>query len=191
MRRPYSRNGFLVSAVLALASCRQDMHDQPRYEPLEKSHFFGDARASRPQVPGTVAQGQLRIDEHLYTGKLQGNLADSFPFPITRQVLERGQERYNIFCSPCHSKVGDGQGMIVRRGFRPPPTFHSERLRAAPPGHFFDVITNGFGSMYDYSAQLRPEERWAIVAYLKALQLSQAAGLEDVPAGERQKLSRD
>jgi hypothetical protein len=158
------------------------MHDQPRYEPLEGSPFFADSRSARPFVEGTIARGQLRDDEHFFTGKLNGELANALPFPATLDVLKRGQERYNIFCTPCHDRVGTGQGMIVQRGFRRPPSFHIDRLREAPAGHFFDVITNGFGTMYSYADRIAPSDRWAIVAYIRALQLSQNATLSDVPA---------
>ncbi len=175
--------------LLSMAGCyRDDMRDQPRYEPLEASSFFEDGRSARPLVPGTVARGHLRTDAHLYTGKSGGTLVDTFPFPITREVLEEGREQYNIFCSPCHDRVGNGQGMIVQRGFRPPPSFHIARLREAPVGHFFDVITNGFGAMYPYAERIPPRKRWAIVAYIRALQLSQHATLADVPEDERHRL---
>jgi mono/diheme cytochrome c family protein len=164
------------------------MADQPRYEPLQKSGFFEDQRASRPLVEGTVARGQLNADEQFYTGKLDGKAVDNFPFPIDRQVLLRGQQRFNIFCSPCHDRVGSGEGMIVRRGYHAPPSFHIDRLRAAPPGHFFDVISHGFGAMPDYAEQISPSDRWAIVAYIRALQLSQHAELGDVPDSERRSL---
>ena len=175
-------------ATLALAGCRQDMHDQPRYEPLERSAFFADQRASRPPVPGTVAQGELREDDHLYTGKINGELAGSFPFAVTRDVLLRGRERYNIFCSPCHGGLGDGAGVIVQRGFKRPPSLHGQRLREAPAGHFFDVITRGFGAMTDYASRVPVRDRWAIAAYIRALQFSQNATLADVPADHRRAL---
>jgi mono/diheme cytochrome c family protein len=178
----------LLLAFLLLPACRQKMADQPRYEPLGRSTFFGDERASRPLVEGTVARDQLRIDEHLYQGKQQGKLVDTFPSPVTLAVFSRGRERYDIFCSPCHDRVGTGQGMIVRRGFRAPPSLHIERLRQAPAGHFFDVMTRGFGVMPDYAQQIRPEDRWAIAAYIRALQFSQHAALSQVPVEERQKL---
>jgi hypothetical protein len=180
----------LALGVLALLTpgCRQDMHDQPRYEPLEASTFFADGRASRPLVPGTVARGALQNDEHFYTGKSGGTVAATFPFAVTQEILARGQERYDIFCSPCHDRVGNGQGVIVQRGFRQPSSFHIDRLREAPVGYFFDVITNGFGTMYDYADRIPPQDRWAIVAYLRALQLSQHATLAEVPAEERQQL---
>ena len=172
----------------AVAGCEQKMADQPRYEPLARSTFFGDNRAARPLVEGTVARGQLRSDEHLYTGKEGGKLVDTFPFPVTLAVLTRGQQRFNIFCSPCHDRVGTGQGMIVRRGYRAPPSFHIDRLRQAPAGYFFDVITNGSGVLLDYAQQIQPEDRWAIVTYIRALQLSQHATLADVPEDQRQQL---
>jgi mono/diheme cytochrome c family protein len=164
------------------------MHDQPRYEPLEASRFFDDGRASRPLVEGTVAQGQVQGDTLSSTGKINNTLAAVLPFPVTRQLLERGQERYNIYCSPCHDRVGDGLGIVVRRGFRRPPSFHFDRLREAPIGHFFDVMTHGFGAMMDYAAQIAPDDRWAIAAYIRALQLSQHATLADVPDEERPRL---
>jgi hypothetical protein len=164
------------------------MHDQPKYEAFEASPFFQDGRASRPLVAGTVARGQLREDTHLYEGKIGGKPAETFPFPVTLQVLQRGQERYNIYCTPCHDRIGNGEGMVVRRGFRRPPSYHLDRLRQAPPGYFYDVITNGFGAMQDYSAQIPVRDRWAIVAYVRALQLSQNAALSDVPEEERQSL---
>lgn len=166
------------------------MHDQPRYDPLASSTFFDDGRSARPVVPGTVARGQLRLDEHLYTGKVNGALVDTFPFPVTRPVLECGRERYNIYCSPCHDYLGTGHGMIVQRGFQPPLSYHNDRLREAPVGHYFDVITNGFGAMRSYADRVSPEDRWAIIAYIRALQLSQHAPLEAVPEKERAQLSR-
>jgi len=171
-----------------VSACRQDMHDQPRFEPLEGSTFFQDGRASRPLVEGTVARGQLHLDEHLYTGKVAGEFAKTFPFQISKEVLERGQQRYNIYCSPCHDKVGAGRGMIVQRGFRPPQSYHIDRLRDAPPGYFFDVITNGFGAMYSYADRISPKDRWAIIAYIRVLQLSQNATIDDVPEEQRRQL---
>ena len=165
------------------------MHVQPRYKPLEPSTFFGDGRSARPAVAGTVARGQLHLDEHLYTGKVDGELVKTFPFAITAKDLERGRERFNIYCSPCHDPAGAGRGMIVLRGFPPPPSFHILRLREAPAGHFFDVMTNGLGNMYSYAARVSPEDRWRIVAYIRALQLSQQATLADVPEAEREKLN--
>jgi mono/diheme cytochrome c family protein len=178
----------LALALTALAGCQQKMADQPRYEPLDASTFFGDERAARPLVEGTVATGQLRDDEHFYMGKEGGKLVNTFPFPVTASTLARGQERFNIYCSPCHDRIGTGQGMIVRRGYRAPASFHMDRLRQAPAGYFFDVMTNGFGAMPDYAQQVHPEDRWAIVAYIRALQLSQHANLADVPEDQRQQL---
>jgi hypothetical protein len=148
----------------ALAGCRQDMHDQPKLEPYEASTFFRDGRAMRPLVPGTVARGRLDEDDHLHSGTVDGRPAETFPFEVTRETLARGRERYEIYCAPCHNQTGDGRGMIVERGMRAPPSFHVERLRGAPPGYFFDVITHGFGAMYDYSDRISPPDRWAIVA---------------------------
>ena len=181
----------IFTAALCTVACRLDMQVQPKYKPLEQSTFFDDGRSERPVVPGTVARGRLRIDEQLYTGKVNGALVDTFPFPVTRQVLERGQQRYNIFCSPCHDEVGTGRGMIVQRGFQQPPSYHIDRLRQAPVGHFFDVITNGWGAMYSYAARVPPQDRWAIVAYIRALQLSQRATVEDVPEPERSRLTEE
>jgi len=161
------------------------MHDQPKFIPLRQTDFFGDARSARPLVSGTVARGQLRENTVLYTGKSNGADVTEFPFPITAQVMVRGQERFNIYCSPCHGRTGQGNGMIVQRGYRPPPTYHQDRLRDAPVGHFFDVITNGFGAMPDYAAQVKPEDRWAIIAYIRALQLSEHATIADVPETQR------
>jgi len=175
--------------ALFLFGCRVDMHVQPKYKPLDPSTFFDDGRSARPEVPGTVAHGHLRTDELLFTGKVNGEPADVFPFPVTREVLERGRERYNIYCSPCHDYTGSGRGMIVQRGFPPPPSYHLERLVKAPAGHFFEVISNGYGAMYSYASRVTPEDRWAIVAYIRALQLSQHATLEDVPPQAREHLT--
>ena len=180
---------LLMAALgMAAAGCRQDLHDQPKYIPLRESPFFADQRSARPLVPGTVARGQLREDALLYTGKVNGADATVFPFPIDERVMARGQQRFDIYCSPCHGRTGLGDGMVVRRGYRRPPSYDDERLRTAPVGHFFDVITNGFGAMPDYAAQVKPEDRWAIVAYIRALQLSRRGTLSDVPAAERDKL---
>jgi len=180
--------GLVLLAVVFLAGCRTDMHVQPRHNPLGASTFFGDGRAARPLVPGTVARGELRLDQHLYEGKVNGQPAITFPFPITRQDLERGQERFNIYCSPCHGRVGDGNGMIVMRGLRRPPSYHIDRLRNAPLGHFFDVITNGYGAMYSYASRIPVEDRWRIIGYVRALQLSQQAKFADLPEKDRQML---
>jgi len=173
--------------LLALASaCRLDMHVQPRQNPLSRSDFFADQRSARAPVEGTVARGQLRDDTYFYTGKIGNNPGDVMPFPVTKEVLERGRERFNIFCAPCHSRLGDGNGFVPSRGFaRKPPSYHIARLQKAPLGYFFDVITNGFGIMPDYASQIPPEDRWKIVAYVRALQLSQNATMADVPTGQR------
>lgn len=165
------------------------MRDQPRYEPLEYSQSFPDNTSARPVVPGTIPNGYDVTNEWFYTGKTpDGQLVDAFPFPVTMEVLKRGQERFNIYCSPCHGLSGMGNGMIVQRGFSPPPSYHQDRLRNAPVGHFVDVITNGFGQMYSYAYRVQPEDRWAIAAYIRALQLSQNATINDVPAADQQKL---
>ncbi len=177
-----------IAACFLLFACQQQMADQPRYKPLAKSNFFDDERSARPLVESTVARGHLRADEHLYTGKTGGKLVETFPFPVTKEVLLRGQDRYNIFCSPCHDRTGGGQGMVVRRGFRPPPSYHIDRLRTASVGHFFDVITHGFGAMPDYAEQVPPRDRWAIIAYIRALQFSEDAKIADVSEKERRAL---
>jgi mono/diheme cytochrome c family protein len=164
------------------------MHDQPKYVPLRESTFFSDARSARPVIPGTVARGQLRDDTLLYTGKVNNADATVFPFAIDDRVMARGRERFDIYCAPCHARTGTGDGMIVQRGYRRPPSLHLDRLREAPVGHFFDVITNGFGAMPDYATQIRAEDRWAIIAYIRALQLSAHATVADVPAAERDRL---
>ena len=175
---------------MLVGGCRLDMHVQPKYLPYEPTDFFGDGRSERQPVAGTVARGHLKLDELLYTGKEDGVPADKFPFPITRADLERGRERYNVYCTPCHDYTGTGDGMIVQRGFPPPPSFHIDRLRTAPAGHFFDVMTNGFGAMYSYSARIEPEDRWRIAAYVRVLQASRHATIEDVPEAERQNLTQ-
>jgi mono/diheme cytochrome c family protein len=172
-------------AVLALAGCRQDMQDQPRFKPLAKSDFYADLRSARAPVEGTVARGQLHEDEYFYTGKMGNNPGDYMPFAVSDAVLARGRERFNIYCAPCHSQLGDGNGVIVQRGYRPPPSYHTERLRKAPLGYFFDVMTNGFGAMPDYAAQISARDRWNIVAYIRALQLGQNAAAADVPSGQK------
>lgn len=175
-------------ALFLFAACQQQMADQPRYDPLQKSDFFGDDRSARPNVEGTVARGRLDDDEHFYAGKIGGRPAAEFPFALTREILARGRERFDIFCSPCHDRLGNGQGMIVRRGYRAPPSYHIDRLRQAPVGHFFEVMTHGLGAMPDYAEQIAPADRWAIAAYIRALQLSRRATLAEVPAEERRKL---
>ena len=179
-----------LGATLLLAACRRDMQDQPRYRPFRPSAFFQDGRSARPLVAGTVARGHLEEDDHLHRGKIDGKLAEAHPFPVTAEVLARGRDRYDIFCSPCHGRTGYGDGIIVQRGMRRPPSYHVERLQHSPPGHYFDVMTNGFGAMIDLSDRLSVEDRWAIVAYVQALQRSQNASLADVPPDERERLRR-
>jgi hypothetical protein len=173
-----------MAATLVLAGCRQDMHNQPKFVPQRGTTFFADGRSSRPQVEDTVGRDQLHEDSYFYTGLQDGKEGDGLPIELTPATLQRGQERYNIYCTPCHSRVGNGNGMIVSRGYKPAGNFHTERLREAPLGHFFSVMTNGYGAMPDYSAQLTPEDRWAVAAYIRALQLSQDAKTSDIPTGE-------
>ena len=180
----------MVAMSVALAACRQDMHDAPRYEPLEASAFFPGGGSAQTLVPNTVPRGYLREDELLNTGRVAGEFANMFPMPVTADVMARGQERFNVFCSPCHGRTGVGNGMIVQRGFRQPPSFHEQRLKDAPAGYFFDVMTNGFGAMQDYAAQVPVADRWAVAAYIRALQLSQGATVADVPADRRSDLDR-
>ncbi len=167
------------------------MVTQPKILPYQESDFFADGRSARPVVPGTVARGHLRVDRAYYEGKVGDELIDTIPRKVTRDVLERGQQRYNIYCSPCHDRTGEGRGMIVQRGFPQPPTFHQDRLRDAPVGHFYNVITHGYGAMYSYAARVDPDDRWAIVAYIRALQLSQHATLDDVPSAKRDALKTE
>jgi len=183
----------LGAVVLLLASsiaCRQDMHDQPKYVPLRPSDFFGDNRSERPLIEGTVARGHLNDDSAFYTGRgPDGKFVTDFPIPVTKEVILRGQDRFNIYCTPCHDRIGDGNGKVVRRGYRHPPSYHIDRLRQVENGYIYDVITNGFGAMPDYAAQVQqPADRWAIVAYIRALQLSRQATINDVPAAERKQL---
>lgn len=173
--------GLLLSLFLLafFGACRRGMVDQQKVKPLAEDNFFADGRGSRLPPAHTVARGQLHEDEQFYTGKIGDDLAATFPIPITRQTMVRGRERFEIYCAACHGLTGNGDGMIVQRGFPAPPSFHEQRLRDAPPGHFVDVITNGYGVMYSYAARVPPEDRWAIAAYLRALQLSQHATLAD------------
>ncbi|MDP2318550.1 MAG: cytochrome c [Acidobacteriota bacterium] len=176
---------LLAAAVLLVAGCRQDMHDAPRYKALRGSDFFADGKSARSLVPGTVARGWLRDDEALYTGKVAGQLVEQFPFAIAHADLARGQQRFNIYCTPCHGKLGDGNGMVVQRGLRQAASYHQDRLRQEKTGYFYDVITNGFGAMQGYAEQIPVRDRWLIVAYVRALQLSQHASVDDVPADRR------
>jgi mono/diheme cytochrome c family protein len=184
------RAAAVLAMSVALGACRQDMHDAPRYEALEASPFFGNGSSARNLVANTVPRGYLREDELLYTGKVSGQFVNTFPMAVTADVMARGQERFNVFCAPCHGRTGVGNGMIVQRGFRQPPSYGEQRLRDAPAGYFFDVMTNGFGAMQDYAAQVPVADRWAIVAYIRALQLSMNATVADVPADRRADLDR-
>jgi len=187
-----SHQFFIAAGSLAfwtLTACRQDMQNEPRYKPLAESEFFADGRSARPMVEGTVARGHLRIDEARYTGKIDGEDIDQFPIPIEKADIERGQARFNIYCTPCHGRLGDGNGMVVLRGFRQPPSYYSDRLMHAPVGHFFDVVTNGFGAMVSYATRVQTDDRWRIIAYIRALQLSESASQADVPPGQLQTLT--
>jgi mono/diheme cytochrome c family protein len=185
---------LLIPMLMLAPGCsEQDMVVQPRVKPYQESAFFVDGQSARPLVPGTVARGHLATDPAYDTGKTGDLLVAQIParVKIDRVLLARGQERFNIYCAPCHSRAGDGQGMIVQRGFPSPPSFHEERLRDAPAGHFFNVITHGYGAMYSYASRIPPDDRWAIVAYIRALQLSQHATLDDVPPQERSQLEKE
>jgi cytochrome c553 len=198
--KPDARRAVLLLSALAASlplGCRQDMHDQNKIEPLEATPFFADGRGSRKPVDGTVARGQLKEDRHFYEGRYgdgddgpRGELVDTFPVPVTRDLLLRGQERFTIYCAPCHARTGDGDGMVVRRGFQRPLTFHRDELRQAKVGYIFEVMTKGLGVMPPYAAQVPAADRWAIVAYIRALQQSRNAKIEDVPEPQRTELNR-
>jgi Cytochrome C oxidase, cbb3-type, subunit III len=178
---------WLLLLAACGAACRRDMQDQPKYKDLRGSAFFEDGRSARPVVEGTVPRGRPYGDTPFLTGKQDGQPVAALPMPLSlsRELLERGRDRYRIYCTPCHGLTGDGRGIVVQRGYRQPPAFNIDRLRAAPVGYFYDVQTNGFGAMMDYRAQIPPEDRWAIAAYLRVLQLSQGTTLSDGPAGDR------
>jgi cytochrome c553 len=180
---------LLLSALAVfLAGCRREMYDQPRGDPLKSSDFFADGAASRPLPPHTVPQEGFHADASYDTGKIGTNFLTQFPFPVTRQVLERGRDRFDIYCAVCHGLTGQGRGIVVQRGFPAPPSYDIERLRDKPPGYFYDVITRGYGVMLSYANRVPPDDRWAIAAYIRALQLSGHATLNDVPPGERAEL---
>ena len=192
-------SAVLAAALLLLAGCRNDMYEQARYEPLEPSSFFEDGKSSRPLVAGTVPREDARgappagaNEDVFYSGWDKGRLAETIPFPVDKEqlkpLLERGQERYRIFCVPCHAESGDGRGMIVRRGFNPPPPYYSDELLKKPIGHFFDVMTRGYGTMYSYATRIPPRDRWAIAAYIRVLQLSQHAPAAELPEQDRRQL---
>jgi mono/diheme cytochrome c family protein len=183
----------LAIALVVLSGCRSEMYDQPRYEPYEATEFFDDGTSARPLVAGTVPRRDPRdqgkwSQELFTTGKTAGKLSETLPFAVDRAVLERGQERFRIFCTPCHGELGDGRGMIVQRGFNPPPSFHSDVVRQKPVGHYFDVMTRGFGSMYSYAARIPARDRWAIAAYIRALQVSQNTRASELSAEDRSQL---
>jgi mono/diheme cytochrome c family protein len=187
MRNKPSLLGLLALCGMGFAGCnntlRQDMANQPRQNPLSPAEFFQDGRSERPAVENTVAHGSIQ-DDALFVPKD----SNAFPLPITTELLQRGQQRYSIFCTPCHGIQGNGLGMVAMRGMKHPPTYYQDRLRQAPNGYFYDVITNGFGSMYGYASQIPPRDRWAIVAYVRALQLSRNAPVGELPAELREKL---
>jgi mono/diheme cytochrome c family protein len=188
-----ARASMAAAAFLALAAsaaCRQDMHNTPRYKPLQQSDIYPDKRSSRPIIEGTVARGFLKADDVFYTGMQAGAPVDKIPMPLTDAVVARGRERFNIYCTPCHGVAGDGDGMIVKRGYKQPVSYHDPRLRNEKAGYFFDVMTRGFGQMPDYAAQVSPKDRWAIVAYIRALQLSQHASVGDLTPEDRGRLDR-
>jgi mono/diheme cytochrome c family protein len=188
-RGRFSHVGILaLAALLTLAACRQKMANQPRYDPYEPSDFFADGMSARPRIEGTVARGEISNNPFLDTGKINGQDGDGFPMAVTAAVIDRGQSRFNIYCSQCHGRIGDGNGMIPSRGYRHTPSFHTDKLRTAPTGHFYDVMTNGFGAMPPYRTMIPTQDRWAIVAYIRALQLSQNANAADLTAAQRARL---
>lgn len=206
MSRKFRTESLLLACALTAGlSCRQDMHDQLKMEPLEETPFFDDGRASRHPVEGTIPRGHLKSDRHLHFGRAAldtleeipdgpddgtaGELVNTLPYAVTKDMLTRGRQRYDIYCAPCHAKTGNGDGMVVRRGFSRPPSLHSEKIRTAKLGHLYDVIRRGLGAMPGYAPQISVHDRWAIVAYIRALQLSQAATIDDVPEAERAKLA--
>ncbi len=182
------RISALLILIALLSACRQDMHDQPKIKPLSESSFFPDGRASRPIPENTVARDELDAQDTVHTGNANGTFATTIPVPVNLALLRRGQERFDIFCSPCHSRLGDGNGMVAQRGFRIPQNLNSDRIRQVPPGYIFQVISNGYGGMPDHGDQIPVADRWAIVAYIRALELSRNARLSDVPADQRAQL---
>ncbi|MFT7691913.1 MAG: hypothetical protein ACI8P2_000529 [Candidatus Latescibacterota bacterium] len=188
----YSKWLQTAAALLFLATTgcelRQAMYDQEKYEPLEASTFFGDGQSYRQPIEGTVARGQLRLNAHYYEGKVNGELSDELPVPVTGELLNRGQERYNIYCTPCHDRSGQGNGLIVQRGLKQPPSFHQQRLRDMPVAYYFDVMTNGFGVMFSYASRIPVEDRWAIAAYIRTMQLSQNIEFDQLPEEDQRQL---
>lgn len=185
-----ARLSVALMAVALAGACRQDMHDQPKYRPLRSSELFDDRRSARPLVEGTVARGTLREDTAYFTGKTKDGFVSEIPVELTPALLARGRSQFEVFCAPCHGRTGRGDGMVVQRGFKKPSSYHVDRLRQMPIGYFYDVITIGFGAMSDYAAQVPPQDRWAIAAYVRTLQLSQYAPAAAVPAERRQELER-
>lgn len=180
---------ILPVIVLVFTGCHLDMYDQPKFRPLTRNTFYSDSSAARPLPEGTVARGQAKTDDHLFTGRINGTFTNLFPFSVNDSVLRRGQDKFNTFCSPCHGRTGDGLGMIVQRGFPQPRSFHNDTLRLEPAGYYFDVMTRGFGRMYSYASSVSANDRWAIVAYIRALQLSQRTPVANLTDSERERLS--
>lgn len=186
MKVPYFLSAALAFSLLA---CRQEMRDDSRLKAYQETPFFADRNSSRPLVSGVVPRGEAHTDDFFYAGEVNGHLVRGFPAAVTPEELNKGRERYNIYCEVCHGVTGVGDGPIVQRGFPRPPSFHEQRLRDAPEGHFFHVITQGYGVMYSYASRVEPSERWAIIAYIRALQLARDARAKDVPAEEWTHLS--
>jgi mono/diheme cytochrome c family protein len=185
-----SSGAAVLTMLLWSVGCRQDMQDQPKYKPLGESRFFPDGRESRPIPAGTIARDELNDTDAVHTGEADGTFLDTIPVPVDAALLHRGRDRFDIFCSPCHGRMGDGNGMVAQRGFRVPANLHTDRLRSVPPGYIYQVITNGYGAMGDYGDQIPIGDRWAIVAYVRALQLSRRAMITDTPPDARSKLER-
>jgi mono/diheme cytochrome c family protein len=183
LKTPRTISAFTLAALAFTTGCRRDMQDQPKYKPLQKSDFFVDGRSARPIPAGTIAWDELNDNDPEHTGEANGVFLDTIPLPVNEALLRRGQDRFDIFCSPCHGRIGDGNGMVAQRGFRIPANLHTDRLRQVPPGYIFEVITNGYGAMPEHRDQIPVNDRWAIVAYVRALQLSMNARISDVPAG--------
>lgn len=199
--RKLARPLILLAAMVLMLGCEkhmQDMYDQPRYKPLAASNLFEDGGASRSPVPGTevhargdfsgTSSGHSGVDGAAQWARDESAMTN--PYPVTLELLKHGQQRFNIYCAPCHSPVGDGDGFVVRRGFPAPPSYHIDRLRNAPDRHFFEVMTQGYGVMYSYADRITPADRWAIVAYIRALQLSQHAATENLQSGDLARLGK-
>jgi len=182
---------FITLCALALAACRPDMENQPKAKPLSESDFFSNHANARPIPPHTVERGGARANAAFYTGLTNGTYITQLPVKLTPGLLARGRERFDAMCSECHDRTGSGNGMVVLRGFPQPPSYYVPRLRNAPIGHFFDVITNGYGVMYSYATRVEPEDRWAIAAYIRALQLSHNVNASELTPAEQQKLEKE